>query len=78
MSIRKNLYFHNPEAIKYLEEQPNMSHYVEQLILKDMRNNYLTEEKVIELIKKYIGTKPGKEIDKEIESSVRSVLNFEK
>ena len=45
------------DVISYLKKQYNISKYIVNLIKKDMHNELLTEERIIELIKKYSGGK---------------------
>lgn len=51
-----------------------MSAYIVNLIEKDMENELLTKEKVIELIKKYSGN--SNQIDNELKNSINSILDF--
>lgn len=54
MGVRKNIYFTNAEVIAHLQKQINMSYYIEQLILADMRRTVIDEEKVREIVKDYM------------------------
>lgn len=62
------------DVIRHLKSQPNMSAYIVNLIEKDMENELLTKEKVIELIKKYSGN--SNQIDNELKNSINSILDF--
>lgn len=63
------------DVIKHLKSQPNMSGYIVQLIEKDMENQILTKEKVIELIRKY-GSGNSNEIDLNLLDSINNTLDF--
>lgn len=43
------------DVIKHLKSQPNMSGYIVTLIEKDMENQLITRDEIINLIKKYGG-----------------------
>ena len=61
-------------VIKHLKNQPNMSGYIVSLIEKDMENEPLTKDEIIELVKKYSGK--HNEIDNDLLESVKDCLDF--
>lgn len=61
------------DVIKHLRSQPNMSRYVAMLIEKDLKNQPLTKDDVIKLIKQHVDLgsfEPNKNDDLEILDSV--------
>lgn len=48
--MKKTFYFNDKDVIMKLQEVPNMSRYISDLIKADISNAYLTKEEVIELI----------------------------
>lgn len=63
------------DVINHLKNQPNMSGYIVKLIEKDMKNELLTREKIIELIKEHSG-KVSNQMDQELLNSINSTLDF--
>lgn len=61
-------------VIEHLKGQVNMSGYIVSLIEKDMKNQLLSREEIIRLIKEH--TRELKQSDLDLLDSVQNVLDF--
>lgn len=54
MSKRKLFIFHNKKAIAHIEQQPNQSRYIENLVIEDLKPKQETD--ILNLFQKYLSS----------------------
>ena len=75
-SKRKNFYI-SSDLLSHLENQPNQSYYINQLIRKDINNSQpLTKTDIIKLIRDYIPQSSNQQSD-ELSNSIGNILKFD-
>ncbi len=84
MSIRKNIILHEEKAIAHLEQQPNQSRYIENLILNDIVSIEFNDVFLhLRKLKQHFNNLPEnsnentiEEIEFNIQNSINSILNL--